>query len=286
MAKHEDDGQQQTTGHEWDGIKEYDTPLPRWWLYTFYATIIWSIGYWIVMPAWPLLEDATKGMIGYSQREVVTEAVASAEAARADKGEALLGATLTEIETDPSLLSFALASGEAAFGDNCAPCHGTGAQGAKGYPNLNDDVWLWGGGLEDIHTTLIAGIRGDHPDTRYSEMLAFGRTGILDNTQINNVVEYVRLIAGLEADADKAEAGKSVYADNCVACHMEDGSGDRTQGAPNLTDQVWLFGSDRATIRNTIVNGRMGVMPAWEDRLDPVTIKSLAVYVHALGGGE
>ena len=287
MAKNDTDGEEQgTTGHEWDGIEEYDNPLPRWWLYTFYATILWSIVYWVVMPAWPLVSDFTKGLLGYSQREVVTEAVSMAKSKRAEEARSLMAASLTEIEADPNLLAFAMASGEAAFGDNCAPCHGSGAQGFKGYPNLNDDVWLWGGTLDDISETLKYGIRGQHENTRYSEMLAFGREGILDNRQINAVVEYVLTLSGREADGKLAEDGHEVYMNNCAACHMEDGTGDRTQGAPNLTDAIWLFGGDRATIRETVMNGRMGVMPAWEGRLEPATIKSLAVYVHALGGGE
>lgn len=275
-----------TTGHEWDGIREYDTPLPRWWLYTFYATILWSIGYWVVMPAWPLLKDYTTGLLGYSQRAVVTEAVTAARDARTEKGQALLAASLGEIENDPSLLSYALASGEAAFGDNCAPCHGTGAQGGKGYPNLNDDAWLWGGTLEDIHTTIKYGIRSTHDETRYSEMLAFLKDGILGRAEVDAVTEYVLALSGQDADAGLAEKGGTVFENNCVACHMEDGTGDREQGAPNLTDQVWLYGGDRTTIWESIANGRKAVMPTWEGRLDPLTVKSLAVYVHALGGGE
>ena len=287
MAKHDNDGQEQgTTGHEWDGIQEYDNPLPRWWLYSFYACILWSIVYWVVMPAWPLVSDFTKGLLGYSQREVVTTAVAKAESARADEARSLMAASLAEIEADPKLLAFAMASGEAAFGDNCAPCHGSGAQGFKGYPNLNDDAWLWGGTLDDISQTINYGIRSQHDSTHYSEMLAFGKQGILDNAQINAVVEYVVTLSGRDADQKLAEIGREVYQNNCAACHMEDGTGDRTQGAPNLTDAIWLYDGDRATIRETVVNGRMGVMPAWADRLEPATIKSLAVYVHALGGGE
>lgn len=275
-----------TTGHEWDGIKEYDTPLPKWWLYTFYATILWSIAYWVVMPSWPLVESYTRGLLGYSQREIVTDAVAAANAARTEKGKALLDASLAEIERDPDLLRYALAAGDAAFGDNCAPCHGTGAQGGRGYPNLNDDAWLWGGTLEDIHTTLKYGIRSTHEETRYSEMLAFLRDGILSRDEVDAVVEYVLALSGQEADAALAERGRAVFESNCTACHMEDGTGDRTQGAPNLTDQIWLYGGDRDTIWQSVANGRRGVMPAWQDRLDPLTIKSLAVYVHALGGGE
>ncbi len=275
-----------TTGHEWDGIREYDTPLPRWWLLTFYACIIWSVVYWVFMPAWPLVHNYTRGLLGYSQRKAVTEEEAAAKAARAEKGQPLLAASLPEIEKDPNLLTYALASGKAAFGDNCAPCHGSGAQGGKGYPNLNDDDWLWGGTLDDIYTTIRVGIRSTSDNTRSNEMLAFLKDGILTRDQVNEVVEYVLTLSGQDADKALAQKGQVVFENNCVACHGPDGKGDQAQGAPNLTDHIWLYGGDRATIRQTVSFGRKGVMPTWEGRLDPLTIKSLAVYVHALGGGQ
>jgi len=278
-----------TTGHEWDGIKELDTPLPRWWLWIFYATVAWSIVYWVLMPAWPALPglagetDHTRGLRNHSERANVVAAVEALQASRAAGYERLRNATIEEIEADPSLLQFTLAAGESAFGDNCATCHGAGGQGFVGYPNLNDDVWLWGGTHEEIRTTLQYGIRAEHDMTRFSQMPAFGRDELLSSADIEAVADHVLSLSGLaEANAHGAE----IYDAQCASCHMADGSGDRAQGAPNLTDRDWLYGSDRAQVIQTIYRGPYGVMPAWEGRLDDTTIDALAAYVFLLGGGE
>jgi cytochrome c oxidase cbb3-type subunit 3 len=276
-----------TTGHEWDGIKELNTPLPRWWLLTFYATIVWAIGYWIVYPAWPLLSSYTTGVLHYSSRANVAGELANLEKIRGEKMAALGAASLAEIEKDPALLALARARGKTVFGDNCAPCHGSGATGAKGYPNLNDDDWLWGGTLDQILQTIQFGVRSGHPKTHDSAMLAFGKDGILKPEQVATVVSYVRSLSGLPtAKGYDAAAGAKIFAENCSSCHGEKGQGNQELGAPNLTDKIWLYGSDEATLTETITNGRSGVMPAWIDRLDPATIKALAVYVHSLGGGK
>lgn len=276
----------ETTGHEWDGIEELNRPLPRWWLYVLYATVIWSIGYYFFYPAIPLVNDYTKGLLGYSQRESVAQQLAAAKEAQKHWRDQIAAVELTAVKDDPELLRFAMAGGQAAFGDNCAPCHGTGAQGFVGYPNLNDDAWLWGGTLEAIHTTLLHGIRAENDDTRMNDMMAFGRLQILMREQINDVTEHVLALSGQDHDAAAAERGATVFEDNCVACHGEGGVGNQELGAPNLTDVIWLYGGSREAIRESVYNGRAGVMPAWEDRLDPVTIKQLAIYVHSLGGGE
>jgi cytochrome c oxidase cbb3-type subunit 3 len=276
-----------TTGHEWDGIKELNTPLPRWWVLTFYATIIWAIGYWIVYPAWPLLSSYTTGVLHYSSRADVAVELANLEKIRGQKMVALGSASLAEIEKDPALLALARARGKTVFGDNCAPCHGSGAAGAKGYPNLNDDDWLWGGTLDQIMQTIQFGVRSGHPKTHESAMLAFGKDGILKPEQIVAVANYVRSLSGLPtAQGYDAAAGKKIFADNCSSCHGDAGTGNQELGAPNLTDKIWLYGSDEATLVETITNGRTGVMPAWVGRLDPSTIKAMAVYVHSLGGGK
>jgi cytochrome c oxidase cbb3-type subunit III len=276
-----------TTGHEWDGITELNTPLPRWWVWLFYATIIWSIGYWLVYPAFPLLTNYTKGVFGFSSRGQVATDVADLTKLRAAKAGALESVGLDQIEKDPTLLALARAQGRAAFGNNCAPCHGLGATGAKGYPNLNDDDWLWGGTLEDIHRTIEFGVRSGNPEAHESQMLAFGKDGLLKPDQIMAVANYVRSLSGLPARAGvNLDMGRQVFAENCMQCHGENGKGNRELGAPNLTDKIWLYGSDEATIIDVITNGRGSVMPAWVDRLDPVTIKALAVYVHTLGGGK
>jgi cytochrome c oxidase cbb3-type subunit III len=276
-----------TTGHEWDGIKELNTPLPRWWILTFYATILWAIGYWVVYPAWPLVTGYTSGLFHYSTRASVADDLANLETLRGEKMKVLGTTSLVDIEKDPALLSLARARGKTVFADNCAPCHGSGGAGAKGYPNLNDDDWLWGGSLDQIMQTIQFGARSGDAKAHESQMLAFGRDGILKQDEIVTVANYVRSLSGLStAPSFNAAAGKKIFAENCVSCHGDDGKGNPEVGAPNLTDQIWLYGSDEATIVETITNGRAGVMPAWSGRLDPVTIKALAVYVHSLGGGK
>lgn len=276
-----------TTGHAWDGIKELNTPLPRWWVITFYITIIWAIGYWIVYPAWPTISSNTKGLFGYSSRADVAVELANLEKIRGAKMAALATASLADIEKDPQMLALARAKGKTVFGDNCAACHGTGAAGAKGFPNLNDDDWLWGGSLEQIQQTLLYGVRSGHPKTREGQMLAFGKDGVLKPAEIVTVANYVRELAGLPTrQGYDAKAGAKIFAANCVACHGDNAKGNPEVGAPNLTDKIWLYGSDEATLIETITNGRAGVMPAWEGRLDPTTIKAMAVYVHSLGGGK
>jgi cytochrome c oxidase cbb3-type subunit III len=276
----------ETTGHEWDGIRELNKPLPKWWLYTFYACVVWAVGYWAVYPAWPLVSNYTKGWLGYSQRETVAGELDQAKADKAAFRQQIAASDLAAVKADPELLNFALAGGEAAFGDNCAPCHGRGAQGAFGYPNLRDDSWLWGGSLDAIHQTITHGIRASDPDTHASQMPAFGRMGLLDATQVNDVTEYVMSLSGRAGDNEAAERGAKIFADNCSPCHGKDGKGNQTVGAPDLTDQLWLYGGDKPTIAETIINARNGVMPAWAGRLDPETIKELAIYVHSLGGGQ
>ncbi|MGJ4904799.1 cytochrome-c oxidase, cbb3-type subunit III [Bradyrhizobium sp. HKCCYLRH2060] len=276
-----------TTGHVWDGIKELNTPLPRWWVITFYITIVWAIGYWIVYPAWPLISSNTQGMFGYSSRADVAVELANLEKIRGAKMAALATASLADIEKDPAMLALARAKGKTVFGDNCAACHGTGAAGAKGFPNLNDDDWLWGGSLEQIQQTLLYGVRSGHPKTREGQMLAFGKDGVLKPAEIITVANYVRELAGLPTRPGyDAKAGAKIFAENCAACHGDNAKGNPELGAPNLTDKIWLYGSDEATLIETITNGRAGVMPAWEGRLDPTTIKAMAVYVHSLGGGK
>jgi cytochrome c oxidase cbb3-type subunit III len=276
-----------TTGHQWDGIKELNTPLPRWWLITFYLTIIWAVGYWVVYPAWPLLSGNTRGVLNYSSRADVAVELANLDKIRGEKMTALATASLADIEKDPALLALARARGKTVFGDNCAPCHGSGAAGAKGYPNLNDDDWLWGGSLDQIMQTIRYGARSGHSKAHEGQMLAFGKDGVLKPDQIVTVANYVRSLSGLPTQPGyDAAAGAKIFAENCTSCHGDQGKGNPELGAPNLTDKIWLYGSDEAALIETITNGRAGVMPAWEGRLDPVTLKAMAVYVHSLGGGK
>lgn len=282
-------GEVETTGHEWDGIEELNNPLPRWWLWTFYACIIWAIAYSVAYPAWPMLTKATPGILGHSTRADVAAEIKRFDDANAAIKAKLVDADLTAIAADPELNQFATSAGSAVFKTWCAQCHGSGAAGvqAGGYPNLLDDDWLWGGDIESIHTTVTHGIRNTTDDeARYSEMPKFGADGLLESAQIGEVVEYVLQISGQEHDAALASAGATVFADNCAACHMEDGTGDRAQGAPNLTDAVWLYGGNKAAITETVTNARFGVMPNWNARLSEADIRAVAVYVHGLGGGE
>ena len=277
-----------TTGHVWDGIRELNTPLPRWWLWLFYATILWAVGYWIVYPSWPLVSSYTKGAFRWQSRDAVVSDLDALKAQRGPMVEKLRSASLQEIASDPTLLDFARAQARPAFAENCAPCHGAGGGGGRGYPNLNDDEWIWGGNLDEIAQTIRHGVRSGDADARQgAAMPAFGRDGILKRADVENVGDFVRSLAGVAPDP-KADltAGKTIFSDNCAVCHGETGKGKRELGAPNLSDAIWLYGADKPSVVDGIWNGRGGVMPGWAGRLDDVTIKALAVYVHSLGGGE
>ncbi len=274
-----------TTGHEWDGIQEFDNPMPRWWLWTFYATIIWAIIYSIAYPAWPGIRSASAGFLGYSTRANVAVEIDRVNATNEAINTRLASADLASIATDPELSGYATSAGSAVFKTWCAQCHGSGAAGAKGYPNLLDNDWLWGGDIEAIHTTITHGIRNEEdPDARFSQMPAFGE--ILEREEIDQVVNYVMSLSGTPQDPSLVAAGETVFMDNCAACHTEEGTGDRMQGAPNLTDAIWLYGGDYDTLHETVTYSRYGVMPPWSERLTDAQIAAVASYVHQLGGGE
>lgn len=269
-------------GHEWDGIEELNTPLPRWWLWTFYLTIIWALAYVIMYPAWPLVDSATKGMLGWTSRGQLAAEMQAADAKRAPLVNALAAIPVEQLLADQKLYQGAVAGGSAAFKVHCVQCHGSGAMGSKGYPNLNDDDWLWGGDMAAIHYTLTNGIRNpDHPETRQSAMPAFD--GILTPAEISTVVGHVQSLSG---KAKPNAKGAELFATNCASCHGTDGKGLREFGAPNLADNIWLYGGDKASLTQTVKQSRQGVMPRWNLKLDAATIKMLAAYVHSLGGGE
>ena len=280
---------QATTGHEWDGIEELNTPLPRWWLWLLYATIAWAVVYFILYPAIPGWSGYTKGVLGYSSRVEIEEKIAAARAAQGKFRDGIRDSSLSEIRTDDRLLRFALAGGKAAFADNCAPCHGVGGTGNPGgYPSLADDDWLWGGKLDEIHQTIRYGVRNEEDDTRVSEMPAFGgvEDAPLTPEQIADVAEFVLSLGKRATDSAAASRGAPLYKEHCATCHGAAGQGDREQGAPRLSDAIWLRDGSKAGIVAQIAKPNMGAMPAWHTRLDAETIKMLAVYVHALGGGE
>jgi len=276
----------ETTGHEWDGIRELDNPLPRWWLWVMWATVAFSVAYWILMPAWPGLHGYTHGLMHNSARANVARQMGELQAMRGAQAVKLKNASLEQIEKDPDLQSYALALGGSIFGDNCATCHGAGGTGGKGYPNLRDDVWLWGGSLEQIQHTITYGVRTGEPGAATTQMPAFGRDQMLNDGQINDLTEYVVALSHRPASKPAVERAAPLYRDQCAACHGPAGTGDQTRGVPNLTDSDWLYGSSRQDIHDQIWNGRGGVMPTWGRRFDPETIKALTVYIHANAGGQ
>ena len=275
-----------TTGHVWDGIRELDNPLPRWWLWIWYATIAFSIAYWVAMPAWPGLHGYTKSLLGKSDRADVSRELKALETQRGAGAAALRTASLEQIESDPKLNAYAQQVGQSVFGDNCATCHGIGGTGGKGYANLRDDVWLWGGTLEDIQYTITHGVRTGADGARVSQMPAFGRDEMLKPEQISDLTEYVVKLSGRPADAGAVSRAAPLYQAQCAACHGAEGKGLKDVGAPNLTDADWLYGSDRAAIRGQIFAGNGGVMPTWGGRLSPETIKAITVYIHSNAGGQ
>ena len=282
-----------TTGHSWDGIEEWNNPLPRWWVWTFYITIIWGVLYTIAYPAWPMINNATAGLLGYSTRADVARDIAEVVERNSGLNDKLDAIELAALPEDTALHDYAIKWGTSVFANNCSQCHGAGAAGvqASGYPNLLDDAWLWGGTMEEIAYTVTHGIRNEQsPEARWSEMPAFGE--ILSDEQISQVVAYVQALSGQEHEQSLAAAGETVYMDNCASCHGDDGTGIRDLGAPNLTDAIWLYGGSEDTLTETVRNSRFGVMPAWGEEyragsgLSAAEIKAVSAYVHQLGGGE
>ncbi|MCS6878406.1 MAG: cytochrome-c oxidase, cbb3-type subunit III [Geminicoccaceae bacterium] len=277
----------ETTGHEWDGIKELNTPLPKWWVYLFYATILFSIAWWILYPAWPSLTGYTKGVLGSNQRLEVEERLAEGRARQQKWLEQIAAKSPAEIRADPELLRFATVGGQAAFATNCAPCHAAGGAGQGFFPALVDDEWIWGGTLEDIEYSIRHGIRNvDDPQARASVMPAFGADGILDRAQIRDVTQFVLQWSGRATDQAAVARGAALYAEHCASCHGENGEGMTALGAPRLSDAIWLYGGKVEQIEAQIWRPRHGVMPPWQGRLSDETIKMLTVYVHGLGGGQ
>ena len=273
----------ETTGHSWDGIEELNNPLPRWWLWTLYLTIIWGIGYTIAYPAWPMINGATKGLLGYSTRAEVAKDIADHHDKNADLVLALTDSELDAVDSD--LLRYAVARGGSVFRAQCSQCHGSGAAGAVGYPNLLDDDWLWGGTKSEIAYSITHGIRNESDfDAHWSQMPAF--EDALEKTEIDAVVEYVIGLSSTDVEGDLVQLGAQIYSENCAVCHADNATGDASIGAPNLADAIWLYGSDRQSIATSVREARFGVMPAWGQRLSDEDVRAVTLYVHGLGGGE
>jgi cytochrome c oxidase cbb3-type subunit 3 len=271
------------TGHEWNGIKELNTPVPRAVWFFLIATALFAIGYWLLMPAWPTGKTYTKGLLGNDQRRLVSESVSQSALARSAWANRIAGLDINQIRADPGLMKIVREDGNRLFGDNCSACHGVGATGGKGFPDLTDKDWLWGGSHEAIAQTIKAGINSNDPKTRVSQMLAFGRDGMLDNDTILALTDYVMSLSnpGLArgGTAKSVMAGSAAFAANCAACHGADARGNQAVGAPNLTDNAWIYGGDVQSVYTSINDGRQGEMPAWEHRLGPVDRKVLAIYL-------
>ena len=275
----------ETTGHSWDGIQELNNPLPRWWLWTLYITIIWGIGYTISYPAWPMIKGATTGVMGWSTRKNVAADIAAHKDKNTDLVAALLAVEMETLPQSPDLNRYAIARGGSVFKAKCSQCHGSGAAGAKGYPNLLDNDWLWGGSMDQITHTIRHGIRNETDDNaHWSQMPAFA--DVLSGDEITATVEYVISLSAPQFEQVLATSGAVVFTENCAACHGDDAMGNRDLGAPNLADAIWLYGGDKASLTKTIENARFGVMPAWGQRLSEEDVLAVSAYVHALGGGE
>jgi cytochrome c oxidase cbb3-type subunit 3 len=276
-----------TTGHEWNGIKELDTPVPRGVLIFLIVTHLFAVIWWFVMPTWPLGTTYTKGLLGTDQRKIVEEKLVQADAARAPWVNAIEKSSFDEILANPQLMQVVMKTGPQLFGDNCAACHGRDGRGGDNYPDLTDHDWIWGGGPERIAETMRVGVNSLHAKSRAAQMPSFGRDKMLDQTQVGNVATYVYSLSNPLASTPQTiariEAGRQVFLTNCAACHGEDAKGNQDLGAPNLSDRFWIYGGDFEKIVTTIHGGRQGHMPTWDERLSPAEIKILALYVYSLG---
>lgn len=272
----------QTTGHEWDGIQEFDAPDPLWLRYTFYLALFFALGYWFLYPSWP--SQYSNGILGWSEYSQLDKSLEDITKVRSQYLEEFNKLSFEQIKSDEKLYKFALAGGRIAFLNNCSQCHGVGGGGNRGYPNLTAGAWLWGGKVEDIYQTLKFGIRSEHDETRQSQMAAFGKDNIIPHEDIAILTEYVINLAKKGVDSD--QKGKAIFLQNCASCHGSEGQGIHEFGAPALNDAIWLYGGDIESVHNSIHNGRAGVMPYWTGKLPDYTIRQLALYVHQLGGGE
>jgi cytochrome c oxidase cbb3-type subunit 3 len=271
-----------TTGHEWSGITELNTPVPRAVYFFLTLAFLFAVGYWILMPAWPLGVTYTKGLLGNDQRRIVAASLQEAALDRSVWTKKVETEGYAAIQSDRQLMEIVRETGHTLFGNNCAACHGRDAKGGPGFPNLTTSSWLWGGTPEQIFNTIRVGINSAHPDSHVSQMPAFGRDQMLQAADVPKVATFVYSLSNPDArgiDPKTIEAGKKIFAANCVACHGDDAKGNPELGAPNLTDKFWIYGGDLGTIDTTIWGGRQGHMPTWEGRLSELDRKVLTLYL-------
>ncbi|MCC8954216.1 cytochrome-c oxidase, cbb3-type subunit III [Bradyrhizobium sp. Pear77] len=271
-----------TTGHEWSGLKELNTPVPRVLYFFLTLAFLFSVGYWVLMPAWPLGVTYTKGLLGIDQRKLVAVSLQDAALERSVWTKRIETEDFAAIQSDARLMTIVRETGHTLFGNNCASCHGADAKGGPGFPNLTTNSWLWGGKPEDLFNTIRVGVNSAHPDTHVSQMPAFGRDQMLPRQDVIKVASFIYSLSHPRADdVDPATiaAGKAIFAANCVACHGADAKGNPELGAPNLTDRFWIYGGDFDTIDTTVWGGRQGHMPSLESRLSQLDRKILTLYL-------
>lgn len=279
---------EKTTGHEWNGIKELDTPVPRGILLFVIVTHVFAVIWWVLMPAFPLGWTYTQGVLGIDQFDSADQAIVETQMSRETWANAIMELPPEEVLADPVLMERVVDTGHQLFGDNCAACHGREAEGGIGYPDLTDNDWIWGdGSVTAIADTLRVGINARHVDTRFAQMPAFGAQQMLSRPDVINVARYVYSLSNPDySSADTLEslqAGRETFATNCAGCHGEDATGFPQAGAPNLSDSAWIYGGELADVIASVHGGRVGHMPTWEERLTLTEIQALALYVYTLG---
>lgn len=278
-----------TTGHDWGGIKELNTPFPKIALWFLIGTFVYSLIAWVLLPTWPLGSTYTKGILGVDQTTDAEADHAQLVERRAHWRDEFASDDFAALADDPQIMSIAMPEMRRLFVDNCAACHGLQGQGhdgkgGPGFPALNDADWLWYAEPEDIADVIRVGINSAHPETYFAQMPAFGRDGMLSREEIDLLVPYV---AGLhDGSADPDGEAAEIFADTCASCHGDGGTGGLGSGAPSLADEGWIYGGTTADIRRTLMNGREGHMPAWEARLSTEERHMLALYIAGLSQGD
>ena len=267
-----------TTGHDWGGIRELNTPFPKVALIALVITVIYSIIAWILLPAWPLGRDYTRGLLGLDQSEMAMESLGRVETRREAWLAAFNDPDFDKIATDEAQMASIVRAADRIYQDNCAACHGSAGLGGPGFPVLTDNYWLWGGGPRTIAETLRVGINTTHPEARYAQMPAFDW---MDRPDRQALAEYVAALPSGTADRDGAAA--ALFEENCTSCHGAGGEGGLMNGAPSLTDDAVIYGQNETSVMETLRNGRQGLMPYWSDRLSDAEINLLAIYVTRLG---